>query len=144
MDAYAYARQYLFEPLGIRHAAWSPSPEGHSMGHVGLYLTSRDMAKFGLCRLNGDDGKAPHSSRNHGLSKPSLRRSKVIPPLEITDFSGGPAFRTGLPSRLHTAMEDSKSTFFPNWIRLSYLLPTARSAAGRTHDLCWSAIFLMT
>ena len=48
MDAYAYARQYLFEPLGIRHAAWSPSPEGHSMGHVGLYLTSRDMAKFGL------------------------------------------------------------------------------------------------
>lgn len=53
MDAYTYARKYLFEPLGIRHAAWSPSPEGHSMGHIGLYLTSRDMAKFGQCCLDG-------------------------------------------------------------------------------------------
>lgn len=53
MDAYAYARQHVFEPLGIRHTAWSPSPEGHSMGHIGLNLTSRDMAKFGLCCLNG-------------------------------------------------------------------------------------------
>lgn len=53
MDAYAYARKYLFEPLDIRHAAWSPSPEGHSMGHIGLYLTSRDMAKFGQCCLDG-------------------------------------------------------------------------------------------
>ncbi|ANA80800.1 serine hydrolase [Paenibacillus glucanolyticus] len=53
MDAYTYARQHLFGPLGIHHAAWSPSPEGHSMGHVGLYLTSRDMAKFGLCCLDG-------------------------------------------------------------------------------------------
>lgn len=52
-DAYAYGRANLFEPLGIDHAAWTPSPESHSMGHIGLYLTSRDMAKFGLCCLNG-------------------------------------------------------------------------------------------
>lgn len=52
-DAFSYATERLFIPLGIRHAAWTPSPEGHSMGHIGLYLTSRDMAKFGLCCLNG-------------------------------------------------------------------------------------------
>ncbi|NMO97308.1 serine hydrolase domain-containing protein [Paenibacillus lemnae] len=51
IDAYTYAQEKLFRPLEISHAAWSPSPEGHSMGHVGLYLTSRDMAKFGLCCL---------------------------------------------------------------------------------------------
>lgn len=53
LDAYTYARQHLFEPLGIHHTAWTPSPEGHSMGHIGLSLTARDMAKFGLCCLNG-------------------------------------------------------------------------------------------
>ncbi|MCJ8011860.1 beta-lactamase family protein [Paenibacillus sp. KQZ6P-2] len=52
-DAYSYAREHLFEPLGIGHSAWDSSPEGHSMGHVGLYLTSRDMAKFGVCCLQG-------------------------------------------------------------------------------------------
>ncbi|MFC7680564.1 serine hydrolase domain-containing protein [Paenibacillus sp. GCM10028914] len=52
MDAYTYARHHLFSPLEIHHSAWTPSPEGHSMGHVGLYLTSRDMAKFGQCCLN--------------------------------------------------------------------------------------------
>lgn len=51
MDAFTYANKHLFHPLDITHSAWSPSPDGHSMGHVGLYLTSRDMAKFGHCCL---------------------------------------------------------------------------------------------
>lgn len=52
-DAFSYARQHLFGPLDITHAAWLPSPEGHSMGHIGLYLTSRDLAKISLCLLGG-------------------------------------------------------------------------------------------
>jgi CubicO group peptidase (beta-lactamase class C family) len=52
-DAFSYAREHLFGPLDIRHAAWLPNPEGHSMGHIGLYLTSRDLAKVGICLLNG-------------------------------------------------------------------------------------------
>lgn len=47
-----YAQTHLFAPLGIEHTSWTSSPEGHSMGHVGLYLTSRDMGKFGMCCLN--------------------------------------------------------------------------------------------
>jgi CubicO group peptidase (beta-lactamase class C family) len=76
VDAFNYARQHLFAPLGITHAAWSASPEGHSMGHIGLFLTARDMAKTGICLLNGGnladkdiipqtwllDALAPHSS----------------------------------------------------------------------------------
>lgn len=52
-DAYSYAREHLFGPLDIEHAAWLPSPEGHSMGHIGLYLTSRDLAKVGMSLLRG-------------------------------------------------------------------------------------------
>lgn len=55
LDAYAYAADRLLGPLEITHSAWTPSPEGHSMGHVGLYLTSRDMIKFGLLCLNHGD-----------------------------------------------------------------------------------------
>ncbi|MFC3750152.1 serine hydrolase domain-containing protein [Paenibacillus sp. GCM10012306] len=53
VDTFSYARQHFFTPLGITHVAWSSSPEGHSMGHIGLYLTARDMAKTALCLLNG-------------------------------------------------------------------------------------------
>lgn len=53
IDAFTYAVQHLFRPLQMTHTAWLASPEGHSMGHIGLYLTSRDMAKFGICLLNG-------------------------------------------------------------------------------------------
>ncbi|MEK4062260.1 MULTISPECIES: serine hydrolase domain-containing protein [unclassified Paenibacillus] len=53
LDAYSYAREHLFGPLDIHHTAWLPSPEGHSMGHIGLYLTSRDLAKVGIVLLGG-------------------------------------------------------------------------------------------
>lgn len=59
LDAYAFAKKHLFEPLGIGPSEWLASPENHSMGHVGLFLASRDMAKFGICCLQGGiwDGK---------------------------------------------------------------------------------------
>lgn len=51
-DAYTYALQHLFEPLGFGKSDWDHDPEGYTMGHIGLYLTSRDMAKFGDCCLH--------------------------------------------------------------------------------------------
>ncbi|MNJ53405.1 6-aminohexanoate-dimer hydrolase [compost metagenome] len=54
LSAADYAKQYLFEPLGIEQAAWNTSPDGHSTGHIGLHLTARDMAKIGvLCLQEG-------------------------------------------------------------------------------------------
>ncbi|AWB43268.1 serine hydrolase [Paenibacillus sp. CAA11] len=50
-SAFELAKQRLFGPLGIDNAAWSASPEGHSTGHIGLFLTSRDMLKLGLLFL---------------------------------------------------------------------------------------------
>lgn len=71
-DAYAYAADRLFGPLEITHSAWTPSPEGHSMGHVGLYLTSRDFMKFGLLCLNGGEWEGnrliPPEWLEHALS----------------------------------------------------------------------------
>jgi len=48
----AFARQHLFEPLGIRDFAWAAGAGGHSLGFSGLRLCSRDMAGLGRLMLS--------------------------------------------------------------------------------------------
>ncbi|WP_114498472.1 serine hydrolase domain-containing protein [Fontibacillus phaseoli] len=52
-SALEYARRYLFRPLQISKVIWTSSPEGHSSGHIGLYMTTRDLLKIGLLCLQG-------------------------------------------------------------------------------------------
>jgi CubicO group peptidase (beta-lactamase class C family) len=54
-----FARQYLFEPLGIREVFWQSDPQGYTHGWGDLYLKPRDAAKIGYLWLNGGvwDGK---------------------------------------------------------------------------------------
>ena len=46
-------REVLFGPLGLDSARFDSDPKGISDGGNGLYLTARDMARFGLLFLNG-------------------------------------------------------------------------------------------
>ena len=48
-----YARQHLFQPLGIKQVEWFSNDEGHPHTGGGLDLLPRDMAKFGLLYLRG-------------------------------------------------------------------------------------------
>ncbi len=41
----------LFEPLGIKNAAWLESPRGVSLGGIGLSLKTEDIARFGQLYL---------------------------------------------------------------------------------------------
>lgn len=50
-----YARQRLFDPLGIGVTEWPADPQGHSAGHVFLQISPRDMAKLGLLYLYRGD-----------------------------------------------------------------------------------------
>lgn len=54
-----FAREYLFDPLGIRNYAWKNDPQGIPAGGYGLSLRARDLAKLGFLYLNGGkwDGK---------------------------------------------------------------------------------------
>ena len=58
-DTLLFAREFLFDPLGVPVLAWNRINQGIRMGGGGLYLTPRDMAKFGYLYLhNGTwDGK---------------------------------------------------------------------------------------
>jgi CubicO group peptidase (beta-lactamase class C family) len=44
--------QYLFKPLGIKNVYWQKDGQGYYFGGDKLWLTPRDMAKFGFLFLN--------------------------------------------------------------------------------------------
>jgi CubicO group peptidase (beta-lactamase class C family) len=50
-----FAHQYLFGPMGITAEHWGRDPQGIFSGGYNVYLTPREMAKFGLLYLQ--DGK---------------------------------------------------------------------------------------
>ncbi len=52
MSAREYADKYLFGPLNIKVKRWDRDSKGTYGGGTGLYLTPRDMAKFGFLYLN--------------------------------------------------------------------------------------------
>ncbi len=52
ISAFDFAQQHLFQPLGIRLTAWKTDPQGYAHGGNDMFLTPRDMAKFGLLYLN--------------------------------------------------------------------------------------------
>lgn len=47
-----FARNQLFGPLGIRTQRWDTDQQGYYKGASDLYLTARDMARFGFLYLN--------------------------------------------------------------------------------------------
>ncbi len=59
MSTLAFATSRLFRPLGIQCARWDQDPHGYFIGGWQVYLTPRDLAKFGLLFLrNGQwDGR---------------------------------------------------------------------------------------
>ena len=53
MRAEDFARQYLFGPLDTKLGYWNQDPHGYNYGGWAMYITARDMARFGLLYLNG-------------------------------------------------------------------------------------------
>jgi len=53
MTTLQFARQYLFDPLGIQDVDWPESPEGINYGWGEMSLNPHDMAKIGYLYLNG-------------------------------------------------------------------------------------------
>ena len=48
-----YLETRLWQPLGIEKPFWQESPDGISTGGWGLFLRTEDLARMGLCLLNG-------------------------------------------------------------------------------------------
>jgi CubicO group peptidase (beta-lactamase class C family) len=44
--------EYLFGPLGITDVQWRQGPKGYYFGGAELFMTPRDLARFGMLYLN--------------------------------------------------------------------------------------------
>ena len=54
-DLKSFAQEHLFSPIDAQVGDWSVEADGYNFGSNEIYVTARDMAKFGLLYLN--DGK---------------------------------------------------------------------------------------
>lgn len=54
MDLETFARKHLFSPIDAELADWSKDADGYNFGDFEIYVSARDMAKFGQLYL--DDG----------------------------------------------------------------------------------------
>jgi len=50
-----YAQEHLFGPIGADLARWTVDADGYEMGCMEVYLTPRDMARFGVLFLDGGE-----------------------------------------------------------------------------------------
>jgi len=50
-DLKSYAQEHLFSPINAVVGDWSADADGYNMGALEIYVTARDMAKFGLLYL---------------------------------------------------------------------------------------------
>jgi CubicO group peptidase (beta-lactamase class C family) len=48
-----FATDHLFDPLGIKRVSWPSDPQGIAFGAGGLWLTPRELARFGQLYLQG-------------------------------------------------------------------------------------------
>ncbi len=51
-DLMSYAQENLFSPIDAEVGEWSRDADNYNMGALEIYVTARDMAKFGLLYLN--------------------------------------------------------------------------------------------
>jgi len=79
-----FAQRYLFDPLDIQVSDWKVGPQAHALGGTGLYLTARDMAKFGQLYLDngtfGDQQILPDEWAAESLAE----QAQVFPPAHIS------------------------------------------------------------
>lgn len=51
-DLKAFAQEYLFTPIDAEVGNWYADGDNYNFGCIGIFVTARDMAKFGMLYLN--------------------------------------------------------------------------------------------
>ena len=80
-----FARQNLFEPLGIRNVIWDTDPQGYSRGWGDLHMLPEDLAKIGYLWLHRGHWDARHIVSEAWVLDSVRPHSKFIEP----DFGYG-------------------------------------------------------
>ena len=54
-DLKSFAQEHLFTPIGAEVGDWYPDADNYNIGCMGIFVTARDMAKFGLLYINNGE-----------------------------------------------------------------------------------------
>jgi CubicO group peptidase (beta-lactamase class C family) len=54
-DLKSYAQEHLFSPINAEVPDWYPDADNYNLGGMGIFVTARDMAKFGSLYLNNGE-----------------------------------------------------------------------------------------
>jgi CubicO group peptidase (beta-lactamase class C family) len=107
MDTLSYARENLFEPLGIEDVRWATSPQGINIGWARMWLKPHDMAKFGMLYLQ----------------KGQWDGQQVVPAAWVEESVTPHAF----PKNYHNVLdENGEKDDMPsgeNWVAMKFIRP---------------------
>jgi len=76
-----YLQPRLFDPLGIEAPQWAENPQGINCGGWGLKLKTEDMAKMGVCILNGGKYKGKQVIPANYVAQMTSRKVDSVPAL---------------------------------------------------------------
>ncbi len=144
-NAFAFAREHLFGPLGIQEIAWPSNPQGITLGWGGIRMKPLDMAKFGFLYLNKGvwEGKQVVSSSWVETSTQEKIKARTLSDgygyqwwvnedgyYMALGYSG--QYIVVLPQQnmivVFTSALPSLSFFFPHLLLRNYILPAAKSS----------------
>ncbi len=106
-----YANSYLFYPMQITDAAWGTTPTGLPNGGSGLFLKTRDLAKFGQLYLDGGAWQGQQLISADWIADTMVRRVDVS---EFVSFSHGYGYQWWLDNL------QSRTQFLETWVTSGY------------------------
>ena len=77
-DLVNFADQYIFAPLQISNYYWSRHRDNTPYGAFGLYLTPRDLAKFGQMLLNKGEWKSQRIVSEQWIIEATTSKTEII------------------------------------------------------------------
>jgi CubicO group peptidase (beta-lactamase class C family) len=75
----AFAREHLFEPLGMGRSYWATDPQGINPGGYGLSLTPRDMAKYAFLYLHQGEWEGDQIISADWVVESTLTHTMLVP-----------------------------------------------------------------
>jgi CubicO group peptidase (beta-lactamase class C family) len=89
MTAMEYARQLLFDPLGITKVGWTADRNGINIGGWGIQMLPRDMAKLGYLYLHDGVWEGQQLIPADWIEASTKKQVRVPDPLEPWDLYMG-------------------------------------------------------
>lgn len=117
MGELEYARENLFDALGMDSVVWGTDPHGIADGGNGISMTVRDAARFGQLYLqNGQwNGEQLISAQWVAESTAAQTTARGMAPVPMATNGGSALFRAMIPI-MHSARMGSLSLSCRNWI----------------------------